>query len=210
MKYRYPDSMILIFAKAPVPGTVKTRLIGKLNEQQAAELHKSMLIHSVNMALASELAPISLYCSPDTTHEVFQSLLNKHITLSQQRGDDLGSRMANAIGEALIYARNVVLIGSDCPVMDEAYLSNAFEKLENHETVIGPAEDGGYVLLGQNRLNQQMFEGINWGTSGVLNETRKQLQKQNADWYELDMLWDVDRPEDLERSGFQEYIHIVK
>lgn len=200
MAYHYPDARIIIFAKAPIAGTVKTRLIGKLNEQQAANLHKLMLSDTVNMALDSKLAPVSLYCSPDTTHELFQSFRGKGVILRQQRGHNLGSRMANAMEETFNNEKNVVLIGSDCPVMDKQYLSDAFDKLKKHETVIGPAEDGGYVLVGQNKLNPSMFKNINWGTADVLNETRQQLLKSNIDWYELETLWDVDRADDLRRE----------
>lgn len=207
MTYRYPDSRLIIFAKAPVAGKVKTRLLGKITEQQAANLHKLMLGHAVEMLLASRLAPVSLYCHPDTSHELFQSYGRRGVRLEQQSGEDLGTRMSRAFETTLAQARSVVLIGSDSPAMDEHYLSTAFRKLMNHEIVIGPAEDGGYVLVGQSDLNAQMFRGISWGGADVMANTRKLLREGGSNWSELDTLWDVDRPSDLERKELVTLLH---
>jgi len=154
----------------------------------------------VNMALASKLAPITLYCSPDTSNKVFQGYKQQGVELRIQHGDDLGCRMASALTETLNDEKKAVLIGSDSPVMDGQYLDAALMSLTKYETVIGPAEDGGYVLVGQNKINEQIFKNINWGTADVLRQTRQHLQDININWFELDTLWDVDRPDDLQRK----------
>lgn len=198
---RFPQSRILIFAKAPEPGRVKTRLIPALGAEEAALLYKKLLQQTVGKAAEAALSPMECWCAPDTGHPVFQNLALQHgVQLEVQVGEDLGQRMEYGATQALLSADAVILIGGDCPVLEECHLSQAFEWLANGEdAVLGPAEDGGYVLLGLRRCDPDLFYDIPWGSDQVLALTRQRLEKLGWAWRELETLWDLDRPEDLAR-----------
>jgi rSAM/selenodomain-associated transferase 1 len=199
MTVTFPDTRILIFARAPLAGEVKTRLIPVLGKEGAARLQARLLEQILGMALESRLAPVQLWCTPDTTHPLFQKAELEGVSLYTQQGDDLGQRMQHALDSALQEGGQAVLIGTDCPLMDAGYLAAAIEALCGHEVVLGPAEDGGYVLLGVNRAGIDIYRGIEWGSDQVMQQTRALLQQAGIDWQELATLWDVDRPEDLSR-----------
>ncbi|MCB1862214.1 MAG: TIGR04282 family arsenosugar biosynthesis glycosyltransferase [Gammaproteobacteria bacterium] len=197
----FPQARILIFAKAPEAGRVKTRLVPALGADSAADLYLNLLRSTIHWIQAAEIAPLICCCAPDTEHKVFQQFSHDyHIALETQVGEDLGERMANAASRQLAANRPVVLIGGDCPVLQTRHLLQALDWLKQGcDAVIGPAEDGGYVLLGLNRLAPDLFRGIAWGSAGVLDETRRRLQRLDWCWQELETLWDLDRPEDLHR-----------
>ncbi|MCG6934702.1 MAG: TIGR04282 family arsenosugar biosynthesis glycosyltransferase [Proteobacteria bacterium] len=199
MTYRYPAARILIFAKAPVPGKVKTRLVPALSRNAAAELHSQLTRRTVRMALASQLAPVDLYCSPDLQHALFLELEKLGVRRVAQTGRDLGERMYHALDSTLTDCDRVVLIGTDCPVMDCGYLHQAFQKLDQSDAVLGPAEDGGYVMIGMRRAEASVFEQIEWGSAQVLQQTRDRLRTRGLRWDELATLWDIDRYQDLQR-----------
>ena len=147
------------------------------------------------------LAPVELWVS-GAAHEAFFAGLGAEYrcALRQQRGVDLGARMSHALGDSLRTARFAVLIGSDCPAMDAHYLEHACESLvHGADAVLGPAEDGGYVLIGARRGEPALFTDIAWGTSDVLAQTRVRLAELGWHWDELPVQWDLDRPEDLAR-----------
>ena len=198
---QFPDSRILIFAKAPVPGQVKTRLIPGLGAEGAAHLHGTLLEKTISQAVASGLAPVSFWCAPSTDHPAFQRLASEcGIGLETQVGEDLGERMLRAAEQGLREAGSVLLIGTDCPALSPIHLRQALLWLESgKDAVIGPAEDGGYVLLGLKRTHPQLFRGIEWGSDRVLSDTRERLSTLGWRWEELETLWDLDRPEDLKR-----------
>jgi len=191
------DVRILVFAKAPVPGEVKTRLVPALGARAAAELHARLARRTIDMAVAAQVAPVEIWCSPDDAHPFFRALeLPRRI----QRGRDLGERMANALREALGECRFAILIGTDCPPMTGDYLREAAARLASgDDAVLGPAEDGGYVLIGLRRPKARLFESMPWGTAQVLAATRARLAELGLRWHELPPLWDVDRAEDLAR-----------
>ena len=199
---QYPDSKLIIFSKAPIPGQVKTRLTPTLSESSAASLHSYMLEQTVKLAQQSELAPIDLYCSPDTQHTFFNYLQQEYkINLKPQMGMDLGERMFNALNDSLNINLSSILIGTDCPVMQTHYLQQAFEQLETNKNdiVIGPVEDGGYALIGGRRINKQLFEDIDWSSERVFTQTIEKINKLNWKYHKLDTLWDLDTPADLQR-----------
>lgn len=181
--------MIIVFAKAPVPGAAKTRLIPALGAWGAARLHTRLVRHAVRTALASGCGPVEVHGT--ARHSFFRSL---NIRFRLQRGRDLGERMHHAL------SRNpgAILIGTDCPALTAADLRRAARLLRGAaEVVIAPAEDGGYALIGARRIPADIFREIAWGTSSVYEETVKRLKAHR--WRALRTLWDVDRPEDLER-----------
>ncbi len=138
---------------------------------------------------------------PDVDHEFFAAMAGGTMTLHKQEGTDLGERMYNGAARALDErgADAVVIIGTDCPALDVAYLRGALEKLRDHDAVIGPAEDGGYGLIGLRRADPGVFAGIEWGTDTVCAETCRRFNAAGLFWSLLPRLWDVDRPEDLDR-----------
>lgn len=196
----FADARILLFAKAPVPGQVKTRLIPSVGAQHAAEIYHTLLERVIGEA-TREVAPVEIWCAPDTRHAVFRAVaVNPSITLYAQTAGDLGQRMAHAARQALARSEMVLLIGGDCPVLKAEHLQQALTWLDDGvDAVLGPAEDGGYVLLGMRRMNRQLFCDIPWGTDQVLNITRQRLAQSGWTWRELEPLWDLDRDADLQR-----------
>jgi rSAM/selenodomain-associated transferase 1 len=200
---QYPRSRILIFAKAPVPGEVKTRLVPRLGEHGAAKLHERLLEDTVSKAVEARLAPVDLWCSPDTGHPVFQAhAAESGVRLKSQSGGDLGERMLNAASDTLKQADSVLLIGCDCPVLSGLHLRQAIGWLESGiPAVVGPAEDGGYVLLGLRTAAAALFHDMEWGGDRVLEATRERMAVLGWAWRELETLWDVDQPADIDRLG---------
>jgi len=188
----------MVFAKAPVPGRVKTRLIPLLGETGAAQLQRQLIERTLCTAVASGLGAVELWCAPGPDEAYFSDCAARHpISLRAQCEGDLGTRMAHAMAEA----KPGLLIGCDCPALTPAYLREAATALAGgDEAVFGPAEDGGYVLVGvARRPSAELFDAIAWGRSTVMQETRMRLARGNWRWQELAPLWDVDRPEDLAR-----------
>jgi len=192
----------MVFAKAPISGRVKTRLVPALGERAAAELHRQLAERTLFTAFAAALGPVELWCAPGTDDAFFAACARQYdISLRAQGEGDLGMRMARALEHALKGGSPGLLVGSDCPVLTAEYLREAAAALDGgNDAVFGPAEDGGYVLIGLAREpSAQLFEGIAWGRATVMQETRARLARLDWRWRELATLWDVDRPEDLLR-----------
>lgn len=197
---RAERARIAVFAKAPVPGQVKTRLAGVLGEAAAAGLHAGLVRHALATAVAAGMGKVELWCAPDERHDFFERCaVDFGATLHAQRGADLGERMRAAFDAAFARGESLVLIGSDCPALRPADLRAAAGALDAHDVVIAPAEDGGYVLLAMARSVPQVFEGVGWGSPSVMGETRARLSSAGVAWREMPVSWDVDRPEDYER-----------
>jgi len=192
----------MIFAKAPTPGRVKTRLIPALGESGAAQLQRQLIERTLRVAVAAGLGTPELWCAPDPDDSFFAVCAKRYgISLRPQGEGDLGMRMARALESALAAGSPGLLIGCDCPALTPAYLREAAAALAGgNDAVLGPAEDGGYVLIGLARSQPaQLFQDIAWGSASVMQETRTRLARGNWRWRELPLLWDVDRPEDLRR-----------
>lgn len=192
----------MVFAKAPTPGEVKTRLVPALGETAATELHRQLVERTLRTAVAAQLGQVELCCTPGTNDAFFVACARQHgLPLRAQGEGDLGTRMARALELALAEGSPGVLIGCDCPALTPEYLREAAAALASgSDAVIGPAEDGGYVLIGLARSPAApLFEGIAWGEATVMQETRARLARLKRRWCELATLWDVDRPEDLSR-----------
>jgi len=192
---------IVVFAKAPEPGKVKTRLIPALGEAGAAALHRRLVMHSLRVARDAGLGPVELWCAPDTRHAFFAECERQFgASLHSQCEGDLGARMRYAFEKVLERAERAILVGSDIPALSAQYLRDAERAFGRaHDAVVGPAEDGGYVLIGLARCDPELFRDIPWGEPEVLAETRRRLAALRWRCLELPALWDVDRPEDLER-----------
>ena len=182
--------MIIVFAKAPVPGLAKTRLIPRLGAWGAARLQARLTAAAVRTAHDARCGPVELHVT--ARHASFKG--DVHL----QRGTDLGERMRRAFSAALRRHRPVILIGADCPALRTADLRRAHRLLRGAcDVVLAPAEDGGYALIGLKRVLPRAFEGIPWGEAGVYAATTARLAGHR--WRALRTVWDVDRPEDLDR-----------
>jgi rSAM/selenodomain-associated transferase 1 len=206
-KMDFTRGVVALFAKTPRRGAVKTRIQPLLGEDGALSLHKSLIQFVFNRLDGAGLCPVELWVAVgdgrlegDSLHEeVFTSICNIKNIKAQSEGD-LGVRMATCARQVLQRADYVVLVGADCPSVDADYLRRALGHLEaGADIVIGPAEDGGYVLLGLRTVPGCLFEDVPWGTARVLETTRANLLAQGLEWVELEPRWDVDRPEDLPR-----------
>ena len=193
---KHPETLIQVFCKAPIAGEVKTRLIPHLGEEGALSLYKEMIQKTLIDVLNGQLADVEIWCTPTISDAFFDQFVLRRC---EQAGDDLGIRMSNALTEGLKTAKKVVLIGADLPPLDADYLDHAINELDEHDIVLGPAEDGGYGLVGVRGSVPGMFTGIDWSTEKVLSQTCRLLNGLKAKYALLPLIWDVDRPEDLSR-----------
>jgi len=194
------DAMqIAVFAKPPVAGKAKTRLIPALGPEGAAQLHAELVDRTLETVVAAQLGPVTLWCAESPGHPFFDAMASRHgIERQCQQGADLGERMHRAF-EHHCPAGPLLLIGTDCPALDAITLRAAAEALATHDAVFAPAEDGGYVLVGLNRPAKSVFETVPWGSDAVMARTRTLMREASIHWHELAPHWDIDRPEDLPR-----------
>jgi rSAM/selenodomain-associated transferase 1 len=192
---------VMVFARAPTPGEAKTRLIPALGKAGAAELHRRLVMHGLRVATDAQLGPVELWCARDAGDPFFRECERRFgVSLHSQGEGDLGARMQRAFESALARSRHAILVGSDIPALSVQYLRDADQALaQGDDVVIGPAEDGGYALIGLPRCDPELFRDIPWGGPEVLPETRRRIVALSWRSSELSVLWDVDRPEDLER-----------
>lgn len=223
-KSRFPKSKIVVFAREPKLGEVKTRLRPALGDEDVLVLYRKLLRRILGTVSSSNLAAGELWVTANPQHQDFLASMEAQDIHLQGEGD-LGVRMGQCIDMVLARAdaESVLLVGTDCPAMDAGYLSSALQALERspergsgnssannnsssnssnneaNDVVIGPAEDGGYVLIGMSRAWPQIFTGIDWGSDRVLAQTLAKLDAAGAKTCVLEPLWDIDRPEDLAR-----------
>jgi rSAM/selenodomain-associated transferase 1 len=191
---------VLVFAKAPVPGRVKTRLIPSLGEAGAARLAGRMLDHALGEALAAGVGPVELCASPAFDHADWAGrVLPDGVAASDQGTGDLGARMARAAQRSLRARRPVLLMGTDCPRLTARHLRAAAAALRDHEAALIPARDGGYVLLGLRAFHPCLFRHVPWGTAGVARLTRARMAALGWRIWAGPRLADIDRPRDLGR-----------
>jgi uncharacterized protein len=191
---------LILFARCPVPGRAKTRLIPALGPEGAAALHRRLVLRTLRTAHeACRATPAELEVRFDggTEHTMSHWLGDSARFLPQGAGD-LGERMARAFEESFrSRAPATVIIGSDCPGLTPDVITAAFARLTETPVVLGPAQDGGYYLIGLSRPMPELFRGIPWGTDRVLTDSLSVLQRRGCKPVLLDPLEDIDRPEDL-------------
>ena len=198
---------LIVFAKAPIAGQVKTRLAPALGAEGAARLATHMLRHALDSARAAGIGPISLCCAPDADHASLIAAAERiGATRTVQSGGDLGRRMSVAIEAALQSHARVLLFGCDCPALSATVLQAADAALRGSaDLVFVPVCDGGFVLVGATRRAAHrmlpLFADIAWSTRGVLDALRIRLSAQSnrnaLSWIELPALNDIDEPADL-------------
>jgi hypothetical protein len=193
---------IAVLAKAPVAGLAKTRLIPALGSHAAARLQRDFTRRALHTAVATGLGPVALWCAPNADHRFFRALRRTmNVNCLVQPSGDLGERMHTAFQWHCAQGP-LLLIGTDCPALSQNYLREGARALRNgHDAVFGPAEDGGYVLVGLRRPQPHLFSRMAWSTSMVMPETRSRAHALGLRVMELPTLWDVDVPADLPRLG---------
>ena len=185
-----PPARLTLFARFPAPGAAKTRLIPAIGAAAAAALHRTLVERTVSQMRASGL-PFEVRYTGETA-QAFAAWLGSDVPLVDQGAGDLGDRLARVDAPAL-------LIGADAPSFDAGRMERAAHALRDAAAVIGPAEDGGYYLLGLTRPMAFLFEAMPWGTDAVFAETMRRLRTRGIDPTVLETLADIDRPEDLAR-----------
>jgi len=195
---------LIIFVKAPEIAKCKTRLISLLGEQGATDFYKDLATHCVQQFHDLNGIDVTLSCHPDIHHDFLQQLSkNYQVGLQAQQGKDLGERMYNAIECSLFHYQQCVLIGSDCPSLTPEYIEQAFSALNSHDIVLGPASDGGYVLIGAGKVDPELFAHTQWSSHNVLQQCLKNIENLNYSHHLLARLWDIDTPDDFIQNQTQ-------
>ncbi len=198
-------NLLLIFAKNPVIGKVKTRIAKHLGKKKALDIYNFLLDHLVEITTPVDVVKQVYYSEEIQKNDIWD---NSKYAKRSQEGIDLGERMCNAIKNGFNEGfGNIILIGSDIYDLNKDIIENAFQELENHDYVLGPAQDGGYYLIGMKSLNSEVFKNKKWGTSNVLKDTLNDLK--GKDLKILETLNDVDVFDDIkDHPAFQKFINL--
>ena len=185
---------ILVFAREPVAGKAKTRLIPALGPDGAARLARVMLGHALVEAAAANVGPIELVGDP---HPAAWSQPVQGMAISEQSGADLGERMGAAVERTLAQNERATVTGTDCPGLNAARIAEAARALETHDVAIIPATDGGYVLIGFRRFDRSIFAHVDWGKEAVLAATLRNIEALGWSIWQGEPLPDIDDSDDL-------------
>jgi len=196
---------LVVMAKAPRGGEVKTRLLGELSPEEARRLYVAFL--SDTFALMEDLKEeregliLALCYTPEGEEEAFEQVKREGSLMIPQRGENLGERLTNCFADLFALGfESVAVIGADSPTLPGEYVFDAFECFEtDDDVVVGPAEDGGYYLVGMRKLHWRIFEDIPWGGAGVMGATMDRAKEAELNLVLLPEWYDVDTPEDFER-----------
>lgn len=188
---------LMIFQKNAIRGKVKTRLASTIGDDQAMEIYKWMTSHTCQVASEIKVDKFLFYSDfiPDSSSDTLPGF-----QFEIQSGADLGERMSNAF--ASLFAKgysDVIIIGTDCPDLQVSDLNKAYLALSQNDLVLGPANDGGYYLLGMRRYFPELFKGIPWSSSKVLELTLDRADEANLDYGFLKILSDIDTIEDWDK-----------
>ena len=191
---------LLTFVKAPVPGTVKTRLQAGIGPEKTVEIYKSFIREILSITAGFKNIDRFLGCAPSSNHDFFTEMAQLYnIETFDQRGSNLGEKIINAFNDYFATGYDsIVLIGSDSPTMPVEYIKMAYQKLEENDFVVGPCCDGGMYLIGaKKKLDPSIFQNIPWDTSEVLNLVLEKLFNRNIQFSMLPFWYDVDNADDL-------------
>lgn len=190
---------VVVMSRVPRAGHTKTRLMTKLSGEDCAAFHRACL-SDIGQAIIDSGLPGYIYCTGDYTGNGFQFLnddYSKHFKICPQIGNNLGERLYNAGLEIIDGFDAVLFVGSDLPDLSPKLLLSAVEKLRNHDVVIGPAQDGGYYLLGMKQIIKDVFLDIPWGTRQVLTSTVRKLECNELSYALLGTRSDIDTWADM-------------
>ncbi len=192
---------LLVFAKNPEAGKVKTRLAATMGNEAALAVYNQILTYTVSVTQYLPVDKFVYYSNYIGQEDIWNS---EHYYKEIQQGADLGERMKNAFASTFIKGYDkVVIIGTDCPGISEDIIRDAFGHLQRCDVAIGPAKDGGYYLLGMRQLHSKLFENIQWSTNTVLNDTIKKCNELHLTYHLSPVLIDIDEEKDLEECKIQ-------
>ncbi|MCB2181628.1 MAG: TIGR04282 family arsenosugar biosynthesis glycosyltransferase [Desulfobulbaceae bacterium] len=195
------NELLIIFTRYPKIGKTKTRLIPFLGAKKAAELQRAMAEYIFGQCLKlheNRSSQIDVYFEGGEQNEV-RGWVPGNMGCFQQRGEDLGERMKNALHDNFFRCNveRILLVGADCPHITPEILNQGYDMLQERDLVLGPASDGGYYLIGLKRPASFLFENIEWGTERVLDQTIVQAEREGLTWGTLPTLTDIDKADDL-------------
>ncbi len=196
---------LVLMAKAPIEGQVKTRLIGALTAEEAKQLYVAFLSDTFALmeAVVDERDDLRLVLcyTPEGEEEAFENVEREGSLMIAQRGNDLGERLANCFADVFALGfDSVVVIGGDSPTLPEEILHEAFDCLESDDdVVVVPSEDDGYCLIGMRKPHAEVFQNIPWSTGGVISATEERAKQAGLSFITGPVWYDVDTSEDLER-----------
>ena len=199
-----PAAVFLQFAKWPEAGRVKTRLMPELGAVGALEAHVRLTLAVLDNLCATGY-PVEFWWDrpvddrPSEAASIIEELDAAGLMQGVQEGSTLGQRMYRALSLSLQDYDRALVVGSDCPSVDPDYARNAVALLKDYDVVLGPSDDGGYVLIGASRVAEGMLDDIAWGTPEVLTQTCERLKASGLSYCLLEPRWDVDEPEDWAR-----------
>jgi len=208
MKTNVKNLLVIQFAKWPVLGNVKTRLAHSIGDEKALQVHMELMNEVLNKLISARLEggdfDIELWLNeiPEKRNEmtaILEKTSEELISCKEQKGSNLGDKMADAIISSLQTYSKVIVVGSDCPNISAKTLIKASEALNKSDIVLGPAEDGGYVLIGASKFNSEIFNDVVWGKGEVFDKTIKNILALNLSYSSLEESWDVDDLADYER-----------
>jgi rSAM/selenodomain-associated transferase 1 len=196
------SNLLLIFIKNPEPGKVKTRLAATVGNQKAYQIYKKLLSHTLKTASGVDVQRQVWYSSfVDSNDFISESTFVK----KAQSGKDLGARMLHAFKTGFDDGyKNIVIIGSDCPDVTTRIIEQAFDQLNKHDVVVGPSADGGYYLLGMNKMHGDLFSDIAWSTEHVMEQTLEKINDLSLSLSLLTELNDIDTIKDLKKARWDD------
>ncbi len=190
------DLTVIIFAKSANICRVKTRLWPTLNHRQCLNLHKTLARQIIKPLEAWHKYRVVVYTTGHNNHAY---KLTYKLTIKQQYGPDLGTRMYYAMLQELRYSQRVILVGSDCIQLTPKYIEQASQRLQrNNDIVIGPTHDGGYCLIAARSACKAIFKNISWGSADVFDQTIMNATRAHRRIHVLDPIRDIDTAEDLQ------------
>ncbi len=189
---------LIIFAKFPQEGKVKTRLAEGIGNKMATQVYKLCAENLFDQAANISITNTFLFFDPSSTKEKMKEWIKFDFAYHPQNNSDLGKRMAEAFKTLFDNGvKKAVIVGTDVPDMNKKIIEQAFDLLDKYDLVISPSPDGGYNLLGMKKLHLSLFENIKWSSSSVLNRTIEEANKQNLTIKLLDKLIDIDTEKEL-------------
>ena len=190
---------LCVFVKSPRLGRVKSRLAGQIGARAALEAYTALVERELEALSGIEL-PVELWVEGERRNRLVQDWSKRYaLGVRRQPPGDLGRKMLEAIRSCCDAGRPGMVVGSDLPEVDAAYVTAAASLLASHDAVLGPTEDGGYALIGLHAPLAALFTGIDWGTNRVYAQTRHRIDRLGLSTAELPITWDVDRLADWER-----------
>jgi rSAM/selenodomain-associated transferase 1 len=194
---------VVVFAKAPEPGRVMTRLAADIGQDSAVELYRCFLadiaaqVGGLDEALERPVQPVLAYTG-DADHPGFEPFRQAGFQLLEQQGADLGERLVNMTHTSFSSgATRLIIVGTDSPTLGASHFRSALVNLEDNDVVVGPSFDGGYYMIGLREPHTTVFEGIDWSTTRVFGQTLRHCRASSLLCEALEFWYDVDTIEDL-------------